>query len=186
MTTRFTSNSNQQEPVVLQAQTKPTILGSEGVSQDDYNYIQTTYLLAVLQELRGKPTIVDIQSGFSGLTQYDTLTASVVGKVKSISVFVEGDFGQNVFKSYAEYDGSSGVYWYPKSLYSILYDSFGDDAIFLTGKSVKSVRNADDKMKKVAYKVVKRLTLYKNFQSSFYKIVSKVVPVAISAFALSL
>ena len=118
------------------------------------------------------------------MTQFDLKTAAVIGRRKFINVFIEGAM-PNV-DNYASYDvEKSGIYCYPKSLKNVLMNSFFNEVTFLTGRSVNSIMAAEDLIGRVAYKILKRTIVMSKVKSVLYKVVSRVLPMMLSAAALS-
>lgn len=163
---------------------KIRVLGLSGISNDQYDYTVASYKQAIEQELRTSNCLVDIKSGFSILTQYDTRTCRVIGKKKTLNVFIQADLPE--FQDYTSYNPSrSGIYTYPKSLEKTLMESF-PEVYFLTGRSTSSVVNAEDRVERIAYKILKRTLMLSKIKSLGYKVVMKVSPLIVSSLALSM
>lgn len=164
---------------------KQKVYGLEGISKDAYEYVTTNYLQAIELELEGEDVVADINANWSCLTQYDLKSQSIVGNRKVINVFLEGHV--EGIRPYSDYDPNrSGVFCFPRSLYRVLYDSFGKDVIFIRGSSMRTVVKAEDIIKKVAYKVLKRKLTLSKLKAIAYKVVTKLAPVVVSGLALSM
>lgn len=120
---------------------KVIVAGLNGISNDKVEYHHVTSPHKIIEEvLKGERKVYsDLVDGFIYLPQYCCLNNVVISD-KKIIVFVEGKNSE--FKSCYDFQGESGIYWYPPSLKQ---NYIGNrDIYFITGKTAKLLKDAEN------------------------------------------